>query len=238
MDKVLHQSLQLKTRRYLFDFLVWTNPSHIISGVLGITAALILWSMLPHKPQTAKEVQTVAYEPQQDPAVMAQRVAMVHLFGQDVTAAPAAAQVTANISVEGVIYSEDKDSALAVLKVNDKSDVYKVGDTLSDGEKLLAIAPTAVQLGSSGTPRVIELQQDFGDGASGLLLAGMPGRSNPFPGMQAGQGAYAPVLKPVVLSPDSDPLSQLRSLRQQLIPQLPVATTKTPAEQAAKTHHY
>jgi hypothetical protein len=235
MDKVLHQSLQLKTRRYLVDFLVSVHPSHIASCVLGITAALILWSMLPHKPQATQEVQAVAYEAQPDPVVMAQQVAMAHLFGQDVTTDAAAAPVAANISVEGVIYSDDKDSALAVLKVNDKSDVYKVGDTLPDGEKLLAIAPTAVQLGGPGASRVIELQQDFGDGASGLLLAGVPGRSNPFPGMQTGQGAFAPVLKPVVLSPDSDPLSQLRSLRQQLIPQTPPAGTA--AARPAKNHH-
>jgi hypothetical protein len=149
-----------------------------------------------------------------------------------------AAPVAANISIEGVIYSDDPKSALAVLKVDDKSDIYKIGDTLPDGEKLLAIAPTAVQLGGKGAPRVIELQEDFGGGGSWMQLAGVPGRPDPFPGMHnsTAQPGYASALKPVVLSSDSDTLSQLRSLRQQLIPQQPIAASKQAAKPAAKVH--
>ncbi len=238
MDKVLQRRMPFRTRRYLVDFIGSAYPSYIVSTLLGIAAALIIWSMLLHKQAAQPIQQTDTYTPQPDSVALAQHIAIAHLFGQAVSAEAAVVPVTANISIDGVVYSDDQKSALAVLKVDDKSDIYKIGDTLPDGEKLLAIAPTAVQLGGKGAPRVIELQEDFGDGGSWMQLAGVPGRPDPFPGMHndAGQPGYASALRPVVLSSESDTLSQLRSLRQQLIPQQPAATSKQAVKPPAKAH--
>jgi hypothetical protein len=164
---------------------------------------------------------------------------MAHLFGQGAGSASSAVTATAvNITVEGIIYSEDRDSALAILKVDDHSDIFRIGDTLPDGEKLLAIAPTAVEVGDRSAPRVLAMQQDFGDGGAPLLagIAGAPGRGDFLPDMKAmqQQAAYVPSLRPVLLSQNSDPLSQLRSLRQQLIRQEPPNNPTPPAKHPAK----
>jgi type II secretory pathway component PulC len=212
----------------------------MINCALGIVAAVMLWSMLPHKPSVGPVLTATATPPQPDPTVVAQEVAMAHLFGQDATTASSAAPAAAaNISVEGIIYSEDKDLALAILKMDGNSDIFRIGDTLPDGEKLLAIAPTAVEIGDHGAPRVLAMQQDFGDGGGGSLLAGIdgpPGRDNPFPSMQAtmAPAAYIPALRPVLLSQNADPLSQLRSLRQQLIRQQPAKNPIPLAKHPAK----
>jgi hypothetical protein len=87
---------------------------------------------------------------------------------------------------------------------------------------LAAIAEGAVQLTDGLSQRVIELQRDFGN-ASGILLAGdtglMPSRRALFPGEQAANTgpSFAPALQAVSLPQNADPLTQLRSLRQQLI---------------------
>ena len=69
-----------------------------------------------------------------------EKIATAHLFGQSDAAvsdtAPVAAAAT--INVQGLFYSTDKDEARAILEINGKSDVFKTGDTLPDGEKLLA----------------------------------------------------------------------------------------------------
>jgi hypothetical protein len=107
---------------------------------------------------------------------------------------------------------------LIVLNIEGSSNIFRIGDTLPDGEKVLALAPTAVQLGDPGVPRVIEMQQNFGGGDSRMLVAegaNTAGRGNSFSSMQP--AASLSGLKPLSLLQDADILSQLRSLRQQLI---------------------
>lgn len=223
MDKVLQRSFHLKARGYLLDFLASVYPSYIVSGILAITAAVMLWPMLPHKQTALSTSNATVATPQPDSIVIAQEVAMAHLFGQSASSEPSTVPTVAvNIVVEGIIYSEDRASALAILKVDDNSAIFRIGDVLPDGEKLLSIAPTAIEIGTQGTPRVLAMQQDFGDGGGPLLagVAGASGRNDFFPDMKAPQpSTYVPSLRPVLLSQNSDPLSQLRSLRQQLIPQ-------------------
>gem|GEM_PF-4966420 len=226
----------MRGRRYLVDFLGSSYPSHLISGVLGIFAVGIIWSMLPHKAVTPGALPHGAPPPHIDASVVAQEIASSHIFGQDAAAESAiAAHPATDIKVDGIIYSDDKDSALAILDIDGKSDIFRVGDTLPDGEKILALAPTAVQLGSPGNPRVIEMQAQFGDSGSGIdsgILAaagpGMTGSGNPFPGMAP--ALPRPALRPVELAQDADPLSQLRSLRQQLIRQEPSTPPSHPAK--------
>lgn len=236
---MLHRSFNLRGRRYLFDFLASRYTSYMVSGILGVAAAAIIWSMLPHKSNVSAAVRPASPAFHPDSIVIAQQVAMAHLFGHDVAAgSPMGSAAATNISVEGIIYSEDKDSGLAILKVDGNTDIFRVGDALPDGEKLLAIAPTAVEIGSQGAPRVLAMQRDFGDGGGPLLagIVGAPSQNDFFPDlrMAAPSAAYAPALRPVLLSPGSDPLSQLRSLRQQLIRQGPPISPAHPVKHPSK----
>lgn len=240
MDKAIQRGFHLRARGYLFDFLVSRYPSHIVSGLLAIIAGMTLWSMLSHKTVAGSAPSAATVAPRPDSVRIAQKVAMAHLFGQGLNAEVSAAQAAAvNITVEGIIYSEDKESALAIMKLDGHSDIYRIGDSLPDGEKLLAIAPTAVEIGSQGAPRILTMQQDFGDGGSGPLLAGIvaaPGRDDFFQDTNTAPRpvAYAPSLRPVLLSQNADPLSQLRSLRQQLIRQAPPNGPAHPAKHPPK----
>jgi hypothetical protein len=240
LNSATQQSFQLRARRYLIDFLASAYPRYALTSVLGLVMALLMWSLLPHRQSIEAAIQgSPQHRMQPDSSAIAQRVATAHLFGQDASIASSAVSVAAaNITVEGVIYSEDKDSALAILKVDDHSDIFRIGDTLPDGEKLLAIAPTAVEIGSPAAPRVLAMQQDFGDGGGPLLagIAGPPGRDSFFPDTHAAAqpAAYVPSLRPVLLSQNGDPLSQLRSLRQQLIRQRPPDNATHPVKRPAK----
>lgn len=234
MDKALHHNFGIKGRRYLVDFFGSSYPSHIVSGTLCLVACGIVWSMVPHKTMLSVASRSGTPTPQENAVAIAQQIASSHLFGQD----PALASSTitrpaSDIKVEGVIYSDDKDSALVVLNIDGKSDIFRVGDSLPDGEKVLALAPTAVQLGSPGSPRVIEMQAQFGDGGSAVLAAAggadITGRGpSSFPGMAP--ALPRPALRPVELSQNADPLSQLRSLRQQLIRQGPATSPDHPVK--------
>jgi hypothetical protein len=163
---------------------------------------------------------------------------MAHLFGEDATVAMAPSARSMDISIDGIIYSDDSDSALAILKIDGNTDIFRVGDTLPDGEKILALAPTAVELGGPGAPRVLQLKQDFGDGGPGGVLAGDVGgaaRADLFAGLPAAHaGGYTSVLRPVALPQGADALGQLRSLRQQLISQPPPRAPVRPAKSPSK----
>lgn len=200
--------------------------------------ALLAWSMLPHRTVDAVTAQeTVTYRIQaDDPQAMTQHIATAHLFGQDAAMETPATVAVDNVSISGIIYSDDKDSALAILEIGGDSKVFRIGDALPDGEKLLSIAPAAIELGGAGTSRVIALQRYPGDATTQFPMAGDAyARDATPPGAQFAGGSK-PYLKPVELLPGSDPLSQLRSLRQQLIPQRPGTTTPhaAPAKHPAK----
>jgi len=225
MDKALHRNFQVKVQSHLIDFPAADYLRHACACLLGTAAAFIVWSIFPHK--SDPHAANVAHMPQ--PAMhdwnsVALHVSSAHLFGQDARSAIVAITANpSNIMVQGLVYSDDKDSALAILSVDGNSGFFRIGDVLTDGETLLAIAPTAIQLGNGGMTRVIELQQDSGGRGDGIMLAGDTGLSSPhrvlFPGEMpaASQAPYAPALRTVSVSSTSDPLSQLQSLRQQLI---------------------
>jgi len=113
--------------------------------------------------------------------------------------------------------------ARVILEVDGKSEVYKTGDALPDGEKLAEIATMAVRLANVGTSRVIELQQVSGNG-DGIALAGADGLLNrandPFPGSglpASSLSAFTPRLQPLSIPMGGDPIAKMRALRQQLI---------------------
>jgi hypothetical protein len=223
------------------DLLASGPLRHGISCILLGVALLMVWSMIPHGIQAIASIGTTADIPTRpDPGTTVLRVESLHIFGQsatDATAAPVAP--LADIKVAGLIYSDDKDSALAILEVNGKSDFFKVGDTLPDGEKLTAIAPNAVQLNLGTAQRVIELPEQFNGPGDGILLAGdtglIPGESQ-FPGLALTSGGetYKPALRAIAMPRGASPLDQLRSLRQQLIPQRTEIAPSDPAKHPAK----
>lgn len=239
MDRALRHCFQFKARRYLVDLLTSGYPRRLITAALAIVTGLLTWSILLHRPVNAVAVQGLAeQQTQTDPETLTQQIVTAHLFGQDAhDTAVTAAVNPANISIQGLIYSDDKDSALAILTVDGSTAFFRIGDKLADGETLLAIAPSAVELGNNGVTRVVELQQDFGNGA-GIGLAGDTGLIGPrrpsFPGAAGAGAAYAPALRPVSISSNADPLAQLQSLRQQLIPQRPAAATPPPIKHSKK----
>ena len=131
------------------------------------------------------------------------------------------AVTTASITVQGLFYSEDKDMAWAILDVDGKSGIFKAGDTLPDGEHLAAVGLNAIQIANGPVLRVVEMAQTFGP-SSGIQLEGAPNlyaQQDAFPG-QMPPSTAAPVvqrLRTVSLPQTNDPISQLQSLRQQLI---------------------
>lgn len=207
---------------YLFDLLEPRRLRYPVSALLLVCASLLLWSMLPHKLKAADApAQPTPAQVHKTAGSVAQEIATTHLFGQD----PSIAAVTpvaavANISIQGLFYSDDKELARAILEVNGKSDVFKTGDTLPDGEKLAAIGIAAVEIANGGMNRVVQLEQKFDGPAQGVRVAGVPelyaqqdsfGQNAP-----AGLAPAIPTMQPVTI-PQGDPISQMQSLRQQLI---------------------
>jgi hypothetical protein len=224
MDDVLHRIFRLKPREHLIDLLTSRTSRHAISAALALAAAGLAWSLFhgASKPTDSAPNLTIQL-PNRDQARFAQDIAAAHLFGQSSSEMPDTPQKAAYaVKIDGLLYSSDPESAWAILQVDGTSGIYKTGDTLPDGETVAAIAETAVQLADGMSQRVIELQRDFGN-ATGILLAGdtglMPSHRALFPGEQAANASpsFAPALQAVSLPQNADPLTQLRSLRQQLI---------------------
>lgn len=211
---------------YLVDFLRSKPLRHGVAALLAVCAGFIVWSMLPH----ATKATHIAANPVTQPVraslgFAVEKIATAHLFGQsDVSISDAAPVATvATINVQGLFYSVDKDEARAILEINGKSDVFKTGDALPDGETLAAIGMNAVQIANGPSLRVVELEKGFGAASSGIMLDGgldLYAQQDPFPGMKPSGNTVAPVvqrLRTVTIPQGGDPISQMQALRQQLI---------------------
>jgi|HubBroStandDraft_5_1064220.scaffolds.fasta_scaffold212325_2 hypothetical protein len=216
----------MNVNAYIVDFLESRYLRHGVAALLVVCAGLILWSMFPHHAKVLPNVtQAVTVQARPKIGSTAEKIATAHLFGNsDTDAANMAPAVTAvQISIEGLFYSTDMDMARAILDVGGKSGVFKTGDTLPDGEKLAAIGMNAVQIANGPALHEVELPQTFGNASSGIRLEGMPdlyAQQDSFPGSRPLGSTAAPVvqrLHPVAIPQGNDPLSQLRSLREQLI---------------------
>src|SRR5580698_640131 len=211
---------------YIVDFLTPRYLRHGVAAVLTVCAGMIIWSMFPHPAKALPNVtQAVTAQPRPGIGSAVEKIATAHLFGSSAAgAANTAPTVTAvEINIEGLFYSTDTDMARAILDVGGKSGVFKTGDTLPDGEKLAAIGMNAVQIANGSALREVEIPQTFGNASSGIRLEGMPdlyAQQDSFPGSRPLGSTAAPVvqrLHPVAIPQGNDPLSQLRSLREQLI---------------------
>lgn len=180
--------------------------------------------MLPAKVRLKPSPATSVTTPSRVPiTASAEKIATSHLFGQtgnaDTDAGPTVA--AASITVQGLFYSDDKDMAWAILEVNGKSDIFKAGDTLPDGEKLVAVGVDAIQIANGPGMRVVEMAQTFSP-ASGIELDGVPNlyaRQDSFPGHTPLSTATPLVqrMRTVSLPQGNDPIAQMRALREQLI---------------------
>ena len=220
MYSASHRIFHLSHGRHLVDLLMSRWLQRLLSAVFAMGFLAILWSILPHVSKPSLPAPSrVNPAPGRDPMATAQRIAESHLFGQD-TREPAGGEPAsaADVQVDGLLYSDDRGSAWAILKVNGETGIFQAGDTLPDGERLVAIARTAVQLSHGPSIRIVELRKDFGSGGAGIVLTGDVALTDSdhalFPGTG---GAVTSGLRPVSLPQKSDPLTQLRSLRQQLI---------------------
>jgi type II secretory pathway component PulC len=216
----------MNTIGYPIDLFRGAWVRHSIMLVLLVCVSVLAWSVFESfKPNiTNPYLQAAPHDLAMDVHASSERIAKSHLFGQNVSLMVNTPSTSAaNISVQGLIYSEDKDSALAILNMDGASAFFRIGDTLPDGETLLAIAPTAVELGNGAATRVIELQRASAAGGAGIILAGDAGligqNRTLFPGETgtASQGVYTPALRAVSIPSNADPLTQLQALRQQLI---------------------
>ena len=216
----------MNANAYIVDFLTSRYLRHGVAALLTVCAGMIIWSMFPHAAKALPNVtQTVTAQPRSGIGSAVEKIATAHLFGGSAAdAANTAPAVTAvEINIEGLFYSTDTDMARAILDVGGKSGVFKTGDTLPDGEKLTAIGMNAVQIANGPALREVEIPQTFGNASPGIRLEGMPdlyAQQDSFPGARPLTGTAAPVverLHPVVIPQGNDPLSQLHSLREQLI---------------------
>lgn len=216
----------MNLNEYLVDLILSNYFRHGVAAVLVLCAGAIIWSIFPHAAKASANVtQTVTGPSRASIGSSVEKIAAAHLFGQsaaDAADAPPAVAV-ATINVQGLFYSEDKDVARAILEIDGKTDVFKAGDTLPDGETLAAIGEDAVQIANGPVLRVVELPAKFGNAGSGIQLEGMPdlyAQQDSFPGSRALGRAAPPVvqrLRTVVIPQGGDPISQMRALREQLI---------------------
>ena len=172
-------------------------------------------------------------------------IVAAHLFGQAPTLTSVSAVAASSITVDGIVYSTQAEDSEAVLTLNAKTDIYKVGASLPDGEKVVAIDAGDVQLVANGTTRVLAMSKygsadSEGPAAYAALLHGT-GLSAP----EAGSASSAEVgvasaasqqpfvtmpsllpatnvftaqhAQPVRIPATATPLEQLQALRQQLI---------------------
>ena len=226
MHRALQQIFSMRLGRHLLDFTASRFSRLVICLSLAGLSSLLIWSMLSGlgKTRVAAPEDRGHYVSRPNPALVSQQVAASHIFGMD-SSSPSAADTTTNheadVEVQGILFSDDKDSAWVILEVNGKSSLFKTGDALPDGEQVIAIMERAVEIGGTSSQRTIELQQAFGNDASSILLAGETGLVSPrrpvFPGDAQPSAPYTPLLHPVALQSNIDPLSQMRALREQLI---------------------
>lgn len=217
----------MKLNAYIVDFLESPYPRHGVVVLLALCASLIIWSMARHKSDpTPGPAQVVTAMSRLNISSTAEKIATAHMFGlnpvDSASAAPAA--VAASITIDGLFYSTDPELARVILEVNGKSEVFKTGDALPDGEKLAAIGMNAVQIADGPALRVVEMDQKFGGASASISLQGVPdlyAGQQGFPALAPTTGMAGPAvprMRTVSLPQGGDPISQLRALRAQLIP--------------------
>lgn len=211
----------MKRHIHPVDFFNSSHLRHGLSCLFAIISFTIVWAMFRHPAKIESVTQPAPPIGREDGWSVAQRVAGHHLLGDlaAVTDGNTAASGLPDVELHGLIYSDEKSAALAIVEVSGTSGYFRLGDALPDGEEVTDVTPSSIELRVGSTSRVIILEQRYGGPTSGIMLAGDPDVLNSLRGLQGGGGApnYAPVLRPVSLPRGGSTLSRLRALRQQLI---------------------
>ncbi len=85
-------------------------------------------------------------------------LAGLHLFGKVTAAAPVSIAANANFELRGIFASNDPTRGQAILKDNNSVEsMYRVGDGLSDGSKIVEIYPDRVELDRNGAREQLRL---------------------------------------------------------------------------------
>ncbi len=216
MDNALHRRSSLSFDIHVVEIVRSKHLRNAVVMLLSVTAITLTWMLVRHTPTQTSTAPT--FQAMTANQINPENIVTAHLFGQDPDALKHATplQSTASVNVQGLLYSPDPDSALAILEVDGTTGVFRKGDALSDGEKIAAIDVAGVQLSDGISIRVVQLSQKFGNQVPGISINGTQSlmgdiaisRQTSVPG----QG-----LQPVVITPGNNPIDQLKSLRQQLI---------------------
>jgi hypothetical protein len=218
-----------------------------VEAVLASVIVVLLVSFwIPHPPIGSRTPSSHVAS-RQAPASAAQADAIVatHLFGQAPAAAPTPNVAAPSMTVDGIVYASEKGDSEVVLTINGKTDVYRNGAKLPDGETVTIIGPGDLELAENGRTRHLVLSRygtsdSEGPAAYAALLHGtgfsapetdpalasLPGV--PPTGMMEPLTPLSPVplsisavsipsARAVQISPTATPLEQLQALRQQLI---------------------
>lgn len=240
-------ALQWSPSGYWQDSRAGRYLRHGTEGALSVLIVLVLVSSL--EPHTRTSVPAVVpHSIATTSPILTDRgdvIVAAHLFGQAPTLTSAPVVAPSSITVDGIVYSTQADDSEAVLTLNAETDIYKVGASLPDGEKVIAIDPGDVQLVANGTTRFLAMSKygspdSEGPTAYAAMLHGT-GFSAPeagsTPSAEVGVASTAsqqpfvttPSLLPAInvftaqhaqsvrISATATPLEQLRSLRAQLI---------------------
>lgn len=165
------------------------------------------------------------------PTALGDKIVAAHLFGQAQIAASAPGSADQSISVDGIVYIPHSGNSQAVLTINGKTEVYKNGATLPDGETLAAIGPSTIQLALAGATRqlTLNMSQYGNSNPAGTPPMGMnliasvpqtPAYAAPSAGVTAGTPNSTPMpgMRPPQVPVTAPPLEQLQALRAQLVP--------------------
>lgn len=218
---------------------------HGTEGALSVLIVLVLVSSL--EPHTRTSVPATVWHSSSSPTLTDSGDAIVaaHLFGQAATSTSVSVVAASSITVDGIVYSTQADDSQAVLTLNAKTDIYKVGASLPDGEKVVAIDPSDVQLVANGASRRLAISKYGSADSEGPAAYAAMLHGTGFSAPEAGSAPPAEVgiasaasqqpfvtmpsllpatnfftvqhAQPVRISATATPLEQLRSLRAQLI---------------------
>lgn len=157
--KALNARLQQWTRQRLpSDFwLRW--PPRLVSGVLLVLIAMLLWQSTRiwrlDKQTGALAKPTTSSSPKPEQGPLSALVA-AHLFGVPKTADKTPATLTpSEWSLIGLVVSADPKLSVADMVVNGRERLIHVGERLTDGSRVQAINATAVVLSTDGMERQI-----------------------------------------------------------------------------------
>lgn len=200
----------------------------ILLGMLIVVSGAFVKALLTQRPAN-KDVTTPGIT-QTPPAYSIDALVATHLFGQTASETPATPQPAApsgDISLVGILHAGTATDSRAIITTNGKTLVIAEGDSLPDGEKIVAIEAHAVTLLHGGAEMLLTLNFTDDQGAPSARIAdasqvtGWGGQSGavtttgyPVP---ASYNSSGPTLGVPQVPASASPLEQMASLRSQLI---------------------